>query len=63
MLPEYEKNVYAEYIADAKRDQNLLFVHDHKVQDSIRNLRDNSAAKPNPFGHFYDTLVYESREI
>lgn len=58
MLPEYEKNVYAEYVADAKRDPTLLFVHDHKVQDNIRNLRDNSIAKPNPFGYFYEMLIF-----
>lgn len=61
MLPEYEKNVYAEYVADSKRDPHLLFVHDHKVQDNIRNLRDNSSGKPNSFAHFHDMLVYESR--
>lgn len=63
MLPEYEKNVYAEYVADSKRDPILLFVHDHKVQDNIRNLRDNSVGKPNPFSLFYDMLVYEGREV
>lgn len=63
LLPEYEKNVYAEYVADSKRDTTLLFVHDHKVQDNIRNLRDNSIGRPNAFAHFYDMLVYEYREI
>lgn len=61
MLPEYEKNVYAEYVADSKKDPVLLFVHDHKVQDNIRNLRDNSVGKPNAFSYFYDLLLYESR--
>jgi hypothetical protein len=39
MLPEYEKNVYGEYIADSKRDPILLFVQDNKIQDNIQNLR------------------------
>jgi hypothetical protein len=61
MLPEYEKNVYAEYIADSKRDPVLLFVQDHKIQDNIRNLRDNSVGKTNSFTHFYNMLIFESR--
>lgn len=58
MLPDYEKNVYSEYLGEAKREPVLLFVHDHKVQDNIRNLRDNSVGKPNPFSLFYDMLVF-----
>lgn len=63
MLPDYERNVYSEYLVNSKKDPVLLFVNEHKVQDNIRNLRDNSISKPNPFSHFYDMLVYESREI
>ena len=62
-MPEYEKNVYSEYISDEKKDPVLLFVNEHKVQDNIRNLRDNSVGKPNPFAHFFDMLIYEAREI
>ena len=61
MLPDYERNVYAEYLADSHKDPNLLFVNNHKVQDNIRALRDNSVSKPNPFGRFNDMLIYESR--
>lgn len=61
--PVIWKNVYAEYIADSKRDPVLLFVHDHKVQDNIRNLRDNTVGKPNPFALFHDMLVFEGREV
>lgn len=63
MLPEYEKNVYAEYLADAKKDPHLLFVNDNKIQDNIRIIKENSTAKPNPFGYFYDMLIFETREI
>lgn len=55
--------MYAEYVADSKRDPVLLFVHDHKVQDNIRNLRDNTVGKPNPFALFHDMLVFEGREV
>lgn len=58
MLPGYEKNVYAEYVSDSKRDPMLLFVHDHKVQGNIQNLKDITIEKPNPFSLFYDQLVY-----
>lgn len=55
--------MYSEYVVNTKRDPVLLFVHDHKVQDNIRNLRDTTLQKGNPFGYFYDLLVYEGREI
>lgn len=55
--------MYTEYVADSKRDPVLLFVHDHKVQDNIRNLRDNTVGKANPFGFFLDMLIFESREV
>lgn len=63
MLPEYEKNVYAEYVSDSKRDPMLLFVHDHKVQGNIQTLKEVTTEKPNAFCLFYDQLVYEGREI
>lgn len=62
MLPDYENNVYAEYISETKKNQGLLFVHDHGVQEGIRVLKEVTA-KPNPFVQFHDQLVYESREI
>lgn len=41
----------------------LLFLQDHKVQDNIRNLRDNTVGKPNSFGQLHDALLYEYREV
>lgn len=63
MLPEYEKNVYAEYVSDSKRDPMLLFVHDQKVQGNIQTLKEITTEKPSAFSLFYDKLVYEGREI
>lgn len=40
-----------------------LFLQDHKVQDNIRNLRDNSVNKPNSFGILFDAMIFEAREI
>ena len=44
MLPEYEKNIYCEYLTtEEKKDPQLLFVNNHKIQDNIRILRDVAA--------------------
>lgn len=57
MLPEYEKNVYVEYLPeDQKKDANLVFVNNHKVQDNIRAFRDVAAV--NSFVATLDLLTY-----
>ena len=57
MLPEYEKNVYVEYLPeDQKKDANLVFVNNHKVQDNIRAFRDVAAV--NSFVVTLDLLTY-----
>lgn len=57
MLPEYEKNVYSEYLSDEeKKEPALLFVNNHKVQDNIRSLRDVSNF--NSFELCLDLLIY-----
>lgn len=62
MFPEYEKNIYLEYLPDEqKKEPNLLFVNNHKVQDSMRNLRDVSNV--NSFDEYLDLLTYESLEV
>ena len=61
MLPEYEKHVYAEYVADSKRDPVLLFVQDHQVQENIKNLKDSTVGKANSFSYFHNMLIFESR--
>ena len=62
LLPEYEKEIYSEYVSEGK-GENLLFVHNHKVQDNIRNLRDHSVNTVNPFEICLDLITYEIREI
>lgn len=62
MLPEYEKNVYAEYLSDEqKKEPSLLFVNNHRVQDNIRTLRDTSSL--NSFETCLDMITYESLEV
>lgn len=40
MLPEYEKNVYLEYLPEEERkDPNLLFVNNQNVQSNIAALK------------------------
>lgn len=62
MLPEYERNVYAEYLPEEeKKDPHLIFVNNHKVQDNIRNLRDVAAV--NSFSASLDLITYEILEV
>ena len=62
MLPEYQKNVYVEYLPeDQKKDANLVFVNNHKVQDNIRAFRDVAAV--NSFVATLDLLTYQILEV
>jgi sorting nexin-1/2/sorting nexin-4 len=62
MLPEYEKNVYLEYLPDEeKKDPNLLFVNNQNVQTNIAALRDVSAV--NSFAATLDLITYEILEV
>ena len=57
MLPEYEKNVYQEYLSDEeKKDPNLLFVNNQAVQTSIAALKDVSAV--NSFASTLHLITY-----
>jgi hypothetical protein len=41
---------------EEKKDPNLIFVNDQKVQENIKVLRDASAV--NPFVVFHDHITY-----
>jgi hypothetical protein len=62
MLPEYEKNVYLEYLPEVERkDPNLLFVNNQNVQTNIAALKDASAV--NSFTATLDLITYEILEV
>ena len=57
MFPEYEKNVYLEYLPDEeKKEPNLLFVNNQNVIYNISNLKDASAV--NSFSSTLDLITY-----
>lgn len=58
MLPEYEKNVYLEYLPEEeKKDPNLIFVNNPNVQTNIASLKEASAV--NSFTATLDMITYE----
>jgi len=58
MLPEYEKNVYVEYLPEEeKKDPNLIFVNNEQVHDNIISLKDVTAV--NSFTPCHDLITYE----
>jgi hypothetical protein len=62
MLPEYEKNVYLEYLPDEeKKDPNLLFVNNASVQSNITALKEVSTV--NSFTSTLDLITYEILEV
>lgn len=57
MLPEYEKNVYLEYLPeDEKQDPKLIFVNNPQVQDNIKLFKEVSSV--NSFVSTLDLLTY-----
>lgn len=62
MLPEYEKNVYLEYLPEEeKKDPNLIFVNNPNVQTNIASLKEASAV--NSFTATLDLITYEILEV
>lgn len=62
MLPEYEKNVYLEYLPEEeKKDPNLIFVNNPDVQTNIASLKEASAV--NSFTATLDMITYEILEV
>lgn len=62
MLPDYEKNVYLEYLPDEeKKDPNLIFVNNQNVQTNIASLKEISAV--NSFTATLDLITYEILEV
>lgn len=62
MLPEYERNVYTEYLPpEQRKDPQLLFVNNPKVQDGVRNLQEVSCN--NSFQDCLDLVSYEVLEV
>lgn len=58
MLPEYERNVYIEYLPDEqKNDPNLIFANNAGVENSINGLKQSSAI--NSFAGALDLITYE----
>jgi hypothetical protein len=62
MLPDYEKNVYLEYLPEEeKKDPNLLFVNNQNVQTSISALKEVTTV--NSFEATLDLITYEILEV
>ena len=62
MLPDYEKNIYSEYLPEEeKNNPNLIFVHNMKVRANATLLHD--ASQVNSFSICLDHLNYEILEV
>lgn len=62
MLPEYEKNVYLEYLPEEeKKDPNLLFFNNMIIQNRVNTLREVSEV--NSFEATLDLISYEILEV
>jgi hypothetical protein len=62
LLPDYEKNIYSEYLPeDEKQNPQLIFVNNPKVQTNINNLKEASVV--NSFAVCLDNITYEILEV
>lgn len=57
LLPEYEKQVFTEYMT--QHHCNLIFLNDNWTGEKIRAFRDNIVA--NPFDFIVDLVAFELR--
>jgi hypothetical protein len=61
-LPDYEKNIYAEYLPEEeKKEPNLIFVNNTQVQSNVSILKDASVV--NSFAVCLDHITYEILEV
>lgn len=59
MIPEYEKNVFAEYVNH--NSEYLLFNSNPEISEKVNELKE--ACVVNSFDYVYDLVAVEYREV